>query len=169
MVEERSADETTHEERVAAVARIVGVSVEAAMAAGVHICAIPDFEALSTDDLVALFSYEAWRQQDVADRFKGRRLLRSMLTARQKKQLRDRRFFDVQVGRRRYRLHPRFGGVERVERSRNKRGWSRAVGYCFHEAEGDRLPPADRTIAHLLLLANDEATFLELAHAQRAA
>jgi hypothetical protein len=62
-----------------------------------------------------------------------------------------------------YRLTPRRGLAERV--TFHGRRWFVSVAYCLHDDGPDRMPPADVTLAHLLLLLSDETGFLLLANA----
>ena len=66
-----------------------------------------------------------------------------------------------------YRILPRFGHVERV--TRNGRRWFVAERYCLHDVQDDdAMPPADLSIAHMLILLSDEPEFLRLANANDA-
>lgn len=85
------------------------------------------------------------------------RLLRSWLTLAQAQQLRAGAFRVRGSAGGWYRLWPGVGHAERVER--HGRYWYTCGGYCLHE-EGHVLPPADRTLAHLLLLRTDEPAFI---------
>lgn len=88
------------------------------------------------------------------------RLLRSLLSPEQRLELRrHRRSFTV-IGSRggRYRLWPYAGTTERI--AQHGKYAISEVQFCLHE-EGERdLPPADLTIAHLLMLRADEERFL---------
>jgi hypothetical protein len=96
---------------------------------------------------------------------KARRLLRSLLAPAQRAELRRLRYFYVTTpGGNVYRLDPRNGHAERVERHGGR--YFARVSYCLHDADdGDKMPPADVTIAHLLLLIADEDAFLATANA----
>lgn len=92
------------------------------------------------------------------------RLLRSLLTDAQKRELRRTGCFRVTTpGGSTYRLLPRRGHVERVERHGSR--WFTRKSYCLHDEEdAGKLPPADVTIGHLLLLTADEPRFLATAN-----
>lgn len=103
------------------------------------------------------------------------RLLRTFLTPAQREQLgRNRAFVVALPSGRAYRLHPNTGWVARVERHGSR--WVACATYCLHEPDLEvipempgavtvpAIPPADRTIGHLLLLLADEARFLALAN-----
>jgi hypothetical protein len=96
------------------------------------------------------------------------RLLRSLLTPEQRKHLKNQRYFLIQGSSGGvYRLMPRIGRVERVMK-RGKNWYSDWI-YCLHdEQDDDEMPPADLTIAHMLLILADEAEFLEKANSTRA-
>lgn len=90
------------------------------------------------------------------------RLLRSYLTEDQKAELRRSRKFTVRgPSGNVYRLIPNTGAVQRVS-IHGKNGYIESL-YCYHDPERE-LPPADLTLAHLLLLANDEERFLREAN-----
>lgn len=63
-----------------------------------------------------------------------------------------------------YRLWPWSGTVEAVERRRTR--YRARKLFCIHDPE-DTVPPADSTVAHLLLLRSDEAAFLDTANVAR--
>lgn len=98
---------------------------------------------------------------------KARRLLRHLLTPEQRMQLRRLRYFYATTPEgTTYRLDPRRGYAERVER--HGRRWFAKRSYCLHdEVDDGKMPPADVTTAHLLLLMADEATFLATANETR--
>lgn len=128
---------------------------------------ISDAEGL---DVLALRIYVR-RRRDLAARKpaqrKARRLLRSLLAPRQRSELRRLSYFYVTTpGGTTYRLDPRRGYAERVERHGRK--WFVKRAYCLHdEPDEGKLPPADVTIAHLLLILADEPTFLATANESR--
>ena len=65
-----------------------------------------------------------------------------------------------------YRLTPRMGLAERVEKHGRK--WFVKQAFCLHdERDESRMPPADVTIAHLLMLIADEPGFLKTANSHR--
>jgi hypothetical protein len=123
----------------------------------------PDEEA----DLLALRVYahrlRARRRWGRAQA-RARRLLRSLLSAEQRGQLRRWRYFLVAAPSGSvYRLNPRCGHVERVER--HGRRWFVREAFCLHDAPDDgQMPPADLSVAHLLLLRADEEAFLATAN-----
>lgn len=103
-----------------------------------------------------------------ADRRKAQRramvLLRSLLTPTQRQTLRTSKdFMAVGSGGNVYRFYPRMGTVWRVER--HGRNWFAKLGYCIHEDKETGIPPADRTVAHLLMLLTDEEEFVRTANA----
>ncbi len=156
-------------------------------AAVVELAALNADESISAYDkrqIIALALYSM--EYDLAQRDKRSRrarranaLLRSFLTAEQREQWRRTRHFLVRgsLGNI-YRLYPPMGNVWRVERRGSR--WVGIAAYCLHDyAEDDptfvpsglpgegkqsRLPSADRTLAHLLLLRADEAEFRLLAN-----
>jgi len=96
-------------------------------------------------------------------------LLRSYLSDDQRHQLRARHGFRA-VGSAGgvYRLDPTRGRVERVERHGSR--WFAIRSYCLHDYAEDapdqqRIPVADLTLQHLLLLSADEPAFLAAANA----
>jgi hypothetical protein len=124
--------------------------------------------------------YEA-SQRDKRSRRQRRAmaLLRSFLSDSQRSQLRRSGHLLVRgsLGNY-YRLYPGMGGVWRVEQRGSH--WVAIASYCLHDyAEDDpsfvpsgfpdegkrsRLPSADRTLAHLLMLRADEGEFRLLAN-----
>jgi hypothetical protein len=90
------------------------------------------------------------------------RLLRTLLTAEQRRVLRAGSGFYMtgSLGGR-YRLFPACGVAWRVERHGKLEIHSAA--YCLHDPELE-LPPADVTVQHLLLLRSDEEAFLRRAN-----
>lgn len=95
------------------------------------------------------------------------RLLRSLLTPVQRATLRTRKeFLVVCPSGNVYRLYPRTGVVWRVDR--HGKNWFVRTAYCIHEDKELGIPPADRTVAHLLLLLTDEDEFLQTANARDA-
>lgn len=92
------------------------------------------------------------------------RLLRSLLSPEQRRQLRTRGSFRA-VGSQGgvYRLSPGTGQVEGLEL--RGRHFFCFRTFCLHEPAGaEALPAADRSIAHLLLLSTDEAGFTQTAN-----
>jgi len=95
-------------------------------------------------------------------------LLRSLLTPAQRKTLQTHKeFLVICPSGNVYRLYPRNGMVWRVER--HGKNWFAKSSYCIHEAKETGIPPADRTIAHMLMLMTDEEEFLRTANATRTA
>lgn len=97
------------------------------------------------------------------------RLLRRLLSAGQRRQLRRLRYFyaTTPTGAT-YRLDPRRAHAERVERHGPRGRWYAKRSFCLHDDhDADKMPPADVTTAHLLLLMADEAAFLEMANETR--
>lgn len=110
----------------------------------------------------------AWANEERAANAKARRLLRSYLSPVQRRQLRTRKNF-LCVGSQGgvYRLLPRWAGVERVER--HGQHWFARASYCLHDFAADspdrkKLPAADVSLSHLLLLSADEGAFLAAAN-----
>jgi hypothetical protein len=127
----------------------------------------PGRRPLSVHDGLALVVYELRRLSSYKRNRPALRLLRQFLTPEQQRQLRSTRAFDVEVGANRYRLIPGTGAAQRLRRA--GRVWRYDTMYCLHESEGvakqERVPPADLSLAHLLMLVNDEAGFLATANA----
>ncbi len=123
-------------------------------------------------NLFALAIYELRllreRQRAPAQR-NALRLLRTLLTPEQRLQLRRCREIRVQgsLGGF-YRLIPAMGAVWALEK--HGRRWFGVGSYCIHtyhlHEDGCYCPPADETVAHLLLLLSDEADFLATANAR---
>jgi len=119
-------------------------------------------------DLIALVGYEI-RQQRLRRALRGRAqrrargLLCSLLSTDQRAELGRRRYVTV-VGSAGgiYRLFPGTRGAQRVVR--HGRHWYAAASYCLHDPENE-LPPADVTVAQMLLLMADEPAFLATANA----
>jgi hypothetical protein len=121
-------------------------------------------------DLAALLWYTRHLREQRRDRPAQRRamrLLRSLLPAPMRAELRRRRCFHVRAASgATYRLDPRIGLAERVERHGGR--WYATRSFCLHDADDEgKMPPADRTVAHLLLLMADEPAFLATANATR--
>jgi hypothetical protein len=110
---------------------------------------------------------ELRRQQRGPAQRRAQGLLRTLLSERQRQDLRRRcDFFVTTKAGNVYRLRPARGHIERVERHGNR--WYAKTRYCLHDPETDPVkapPPADTTIGHLLLLSCDEAAFLSMANA----
>jgi hypothetical protein len=118
------------------------------------------------DHVMALTLYEASRRKRTRSKSQRRamRLLRSLLSPGQLENLRKRESIRV-IGSEGgvYRLYPKTGRAEFLERHGKREYGMRS--YCLHEPPGDPpLPPADRTIAHLLMLTADEPSFLATAN-----
>lgn len=90
------------------------------------------------------------------------RLLRRFLSPKQRSDLRTKRYFNVvSSSGRLYRLRPSTGAVYMVEHHRTRD--FEKIAYCIH-SELKRIPAADETIAHMMLLQTDEDRFLDIAH-----
>ncbi len=126
------------------------------------------------DDIVLLRAYvyrvQRHRNRDRKPQRTAMRLLRSFLSTTQTAQLRSNKAFLVETpSGKSYRLYPRMGTVEQV--TRHGRSWFVFRRFCLHDdpdASGSRMPPADLSLAHMLLLLADEAEFLRLANASTA-
>jgi hypothetical protein len=92
------------------------------------------------------------------------RLLRSLLSADQRRDLSRLGYFRVTArSGQTYRLDPRRGHAERVERHGSR--WFSRKSYCLHDEEdAGKMPPADVTVGHLLMLVADESVFLATAN-----
>lgn len=124
------------------------------------------------DDLRALVAYTLRMRRRRAHREpqrKAMRLLRRLLSPAQRAQLRRLRYFYATAASgATYRLDPRRGHAERVERHGPRGRWYVKRAYCLHDdQDADAMPPADVTAAHLLLLMADEAAFLAEANESR--
>lgn len=118
-------------------------------------------------ELMVIAVYELRRRLDRYGKGqrRARRLLYTLLTPAQLARCRRDGTFVVtgSLGGR-YRLNARCGHVEKVER--HGRYYWRRWSFCYHEDTEDELPPADRTIAHMLTLTTDEGAFLAEANVQ---
>ena len=92
-------------------------------------------------------------------------LLRSILGPDQRAELARRRCLVLSLpSGNSYRFWPRTGQVERV--TQHGSHWFIHTRYCVHDAQDDgAMPPADRSLAHLLMLLADETEFLATANA----
>jgi hypothetical protein len=133
-----------------------------------------DGTAVTRDEyatIAVLWAYaESMRRRRAVERSRPQRtamrLLRSLLSTEQLRQLRSKSFVVVAPSGNRYRLWPRTGQVERIELHGRK--WFAVWSYCLHDDPGDdgqRMPPADLSLAHMLHLLTDEAAFLREANA----
>ena len=129
----------------------------------------PEYLALSVEDRrnvlalsCALIRYERDRRGGPEQR-RALRLLRTWLTPTQRRDLRNRREFAVtgSVGGR-YRLRPATGAAQAVERH-GTREFAIGTIFCLHDP-AEILPPADVSLAHLLMLLTDELGFLTSAN-----
>jgi hypothetical protein len=124
-----------------------------------------DWSEPEQHSVFALCLYELERRDRARREAQRRalRLLRSWLPPAQVEQFQRSRCFTVtgSAGGR-YRLHPDTGTTQRVERH-GKRDYA-VESYCLHPPD-QRLPPADISLAHYLLLVTDEPRFLALANA----
>lgn len=122
-------------------------------------------------DVMALAAYEARRRRDARRlarsakaRCRAYRLLRLFLSPTQAEQLaRCRHFEQAAASGRVYRLIPATGQVDEVERHGKRRYVIRS--FCLHPDPWNEVPPADVSLAQLLLLVSDEEEFLRLANA----
>jgi hypothetical protein len=125
-------------------------------------------EATDVTALAAYLTRQSTREaRNARGQRRGMKLLRRLLSAEQRRQLRNSKDFLV-VGSLGgvYRLRPANGRTERVERHGTR--WFVRESYCFHDdriVPEEALPDADLTIAHLLLLVADEGEFLARANA----
>jgi hypothetical protein len=122
--------------------------------------AIDMVEGLTEDEARRLLSYVLYelRRRGLPSQRRAGQLFKSWLTTAQADELRRREHVTVtgSMGGV-YRIRPRAGVTERVER--HGRNWYRIATYCYHDAEGE-LPAGDIALAHLLILSTDEARFL---------
>lgn len=98
---------------------------------------------------------------------KAMKLLRSLLSPDQKRQLRQGKVFVVVApSGNGYRFCPQSGSVIRVTRHGDR--WFRLTSYCLHDDrdDPDAMPPADLTVTHLLMILADEQEFLATANAR---
>lgn len=118
-------------------------------------------------DVRELFFYATSRRKrsDRAAQRRAMTLLRSLLSNAQRASLDHTTSFLVRApSGATYRLSPRHGYVDHVARHGTR--WYAQHAFCLHGSEGpDQIPPADLTIAHLLLLLADEERFLATANA----
>lgn len=133
-----------------------------------------DWDAMTTrtrNVIWVLSRYEIRRLREISrerrrgsPQKKAMRLLRTLLTPNQLWWLRNRRYFLVggHKTNHTYRLRPQYGTVSRV--TKHKTRWFVHTQYCLHDPDV-KLPPADVSISHLLLLRADEDRFLSTANA----
>ncbi|MFA6046277.1 MAG: hypothetical protein WC718_14935 [Phycisphaerales bacterium] len=120
-------------------------------------------------NLLALTVYEArYRQRYRGSRRMAQRralrLLRTLLSAEQRRMLASTRYFYAEGSAGGlYRLIPGTAYVHRVDRHGKRRYAD--TGFCIHGPE-DGSPQADETIGQLLLLTTDEPGFLATANAR---
>lgn len=121
----------------------------------------PDEQTLSAIAIIA--AYEENRLDVRYRNRKAMRLLRGLLSDRQREQLRRRHYSFTATGSDggEYRLWPYWGTIERLER--HGKYLISVETFCYHDPEGE-LPPADLSIAHMLLLSVDEGAFLKAAN-----
>jgi hypothetical protein len=93
---------------------------------------------------------------------RSRQLLRSFLSEKQRREFSQNRQIVVigSLGGR-YRLYPHTGACKGLERHGKR--WFAVRRFCLHDPEG-LLPPADVSLAQMLLLLQDEAAFLAKAN-----
>jgi hypothetical protein len=126
-------------------------------------------------DIFILAVYEIRRRNcyDRRAQRKALRLIRRFLTPVQKRQMRDCKYFHLTVASGAvYRLYPYRGRTGRVELHKTR--FFETQSFCLHDfpeanedtpRRADRpMPPADVTLAHLLLLSCDEDEFLRTAN-----
>jgi hypothetical protein len=94
---------------------------------------------------------------------KAVKLLRSLLSAEQRKSIRNNGYFHIQVrSGNYYRIHPNMYPTKRVEKH-GKRMF--ALGsYCLHPDLDLHIPHGDVAVSHMLMLKTDEEEFLKLAN-----
>lgn len=118
-------------------------------------------------DVFALAIYElTQRRNNGAPQRRAKRLFRSWLTARERKELSNRRCVTVRgASGAQYRIWPN-SGVTHVLEQHGKRMYARA-SFCLDPDHW--VPPADVALAHYLCIQTDEADFLSRAnrHEQR--
>jgi hypothetical protein len=111
--------------------------------------------------VTGLQAYDRYRKSLHADKPQRRalRTLRRFLTPEQRKQLRNENRFRV-VGSLggAYRLEPCRGRVFGLER--HGKNWYEAASFCMIDCGQGKVPRADTTIGHLMLLRADEGAFL---------
>lgn len=126
------------------------------------------------DDIRALIAYRGnqlqrrwWKARRRNAQRRALCLLRRYLSPSQAESLRRRgEFLATMPSGATYRLDASRGRTERVVR--HGRRWFVRVRFCLHETDDtpdDAMPPADMSLAHLLLLHADEGEFLRLANA----
>lgn len=113
---------------------------------------------------LAVYEIQVRKSREPEVQAKALRLLRRLLSKDQRRQLRAGRTFNVRGSAGgHFRLCPSTGAVWGLEQH-----GSRLYGvrfFCLHEPPGDPpLPPADRTVAHLLMLQTDEEQFVRTAN-----
>jgi hypothetical protein len=114
-------------------------------------------------EVICLSAYEVTlrrRRRNPAQR-KSMRLLWRHLSAEQRRQVRGSRYFYLTTeSGATYRLYPCTGATHAVEK--HGKNYFAMRGFCLHPDDNplDRLPPADLSLAHLLLLSCDEPAFL---------
>ena len=121
-------------------------------------------------DIAVLIDYiDRRRAAEMADRSEPQRkamvLLRSLLSPDQRRQLgRSGEFMAIAASGNVYRFRPKTGRVVQV--TQHKTRWFVSTSYCIHdERDGpDAMPPADLTVAHLLMVLANEAEFLATAN-----
>jgi len=124
-------------------------------------------------DAITLARYEAeYREERRRVRTTPHRtaigLLHSFLSPAQQHQLRTNKYFHVRGSSGGvYRLVPRTGVVQRIEKHGSR--WYWLVTYCLHDyaedaADKKRLPSGDLSLQHMLLLQADEPAFLATAN-----
>jgi hypothetical protein len=129
-----------------------------------------DVTAEDRRNLHALFYYQVRILLHKFHQRRAMKLLRSMLSIEQVRELRRCSYFTItgSAGGR-YRLYPysNWSGVVELTERFGKR-WFGTVTYCFHEDEDEfcTMPAADRIMGQMLLILADEASFLFQANAK---
>jgi len=112
--------------------------------------------------LAVIYDFPRRRRRVKHAQRKAMRLLRSYLSADQRRQLRQRGEFMVHASHGGvYRICPSTGNVWGVEL--HGRHYFGVRTYCYHDPENE-LPDADLSVAHLMLLSCDEPAFLAAAN-----
>lgn len=125
-------------------------------------------EEWNADDLALLAyileirEYARYRRAQRPAQRRALALFRSLLTPAELAEYRRTRYVTIHAFSH-YRLYPNTGVVQAIERHGSR--WYVKGVYCYHEPQGEaRLPNADRSVAHLLLLRYDEEAFLREAN-----
>ncbi len=98
------------------------------------------------------------RQEEEQARVRAKALLYSALTRDQQRSLEERKFFELNVGGKTYRIHQGTHGNVRLVQ-----GGRETTSYC---AQPDNVPTEDAMLAQKLMLETDEQAFLRVANAR---